>query len=303
MTMRAARLDTPIFAAHTTRMDFQSWAARAATFTHDGESQSYTDVGPRGAPVVLLLHGYPTWSYDWVDVVAGLEADHRVIAPDWLGYGLSDKPARHVEVGEQIDRLHALLAMLGVESFHLVAHDYGATCAQELLDRPEFAARIDTLTLLNGGLVYDAYRPTLTQRLLVSPLGPLLSRLLGRSAIRRKLDAVRGVPLTDRQFDALWAGMEAGGGMGLMHVRQRYIPERARHGARWQGALWNFGGPVQLVWGPEDPVSGAHVLAPLRERMPGARVVELPGIGHFVPDEAPDAVVEAVRSFVAGRPA
>ena len=276
--------------------DFDAFAARAQTFTHDGLAQSYTDLG-KGGPI-LLLHGYPTWSYDWVDVIPALAQRHRVIAPDWVGYGLSDKPARHVPVGEQIDRLEALLEHLGVGRFHLVAHDYGATCAQEMLSREALATRVVSLTLLNGGVVYEAYRPTRTQRLLLTPLGPVLSRLLGEGRLRAKLDAVRGVPLTDAQWAAQWAGMSAQNGVRKSHLLQRYINERTEHHERWEAAVRRYTGPVQLIWGPLDPISGARVLAPLREQLPDARVVELPGIGHFVPDEAPDAVAEAIMEFL-----
>ena len=279
--------------------DFEEWAARARTFDHDGLRNSYTDTGDPGGKgdPVLLLHGYPTWSYDWVDVIPALAEHHRVVAPDWIGYGLSYKPARHVRVDEQIDRLEAMLDHLRIDRFHLVAHDYGATCAQELLDRPALAARVRSLTLMNGGVVYDAYRPTRTQKLLLTPLGPVLSRLLGESRLRAKLDAVRGRKLTDAQWAAQWAGMSANDGVRKSHLLQRYINERTEHHERWEAAMRDYTGPVQLVWGPLDPISGAHVLAPLREQLPEARAVELPGIGHFVPEEAPEAVAEAILEF------
>ena len=280
--------------------NFDAFGASAQTFFHDGLAQSYTELGD-GDPV-LLLHGYPTWSYDWVDVMPALADAHRVVAPDWIGYGLSDKPARHVRVGEQIDRLEALLEHLEVDRFHLVAHDYGATCAQDMLSRPELAARVLSLTLMNGGVVYEAYRPTRTQKLLLTPLGPLLSRFLGEARLRAKLDAVRGHKLTDAQWRAQWAGMSAKDGVWKSHLLQRYINERTEHHQRWEAAVRKYSGPVQLIWGPEDPVSGAHVLAPLREQLPEARVVELPAIGHFVPDEAPDAVAEAILEFTQCNP-
>lgn len=278
-------------------LTFEAWYDRTADFEHDGLRQSYTDTGGEG-DVILLLHGYPTWSYDWVDVIPALSDKNRVIAPDWLGYGLSDKPHRHVPVDEQIDRLSIMLGDLAVDRFHLVAHDYGATCAQEILSRPALAARVKSLTLMNGGLIFSAYRPTRTQKLLLTPLGPLLTRLFSAERLRSKMDAVRGRKLTDNQFAALWRGASHNDGVRKSHLLQRYILERREHWPRWETALRNYRGPVQLIWGPVDPVSGAHVLAPLRRLIPRATVVELDGIGHFVPDEAPDAVGQAIRTFV-----
>ncbi|MEL6687834.1 MAG: alpha/beta fold hydrolase, partial [Pseudomonadota bacterium] len=177
---------------------FDQWRSVHPAFDHKGLSQTYVDTGNvegENRPVILLFHGYPTWSYDWVDVIGPLSVGHRIIAADWIGYGLSDKPSRHVRVDEQINRLVALLDHLGVEDFHLVAHDYGSTCAQEMLDRPDIAARTKTLTLMNGGVIFSAYKPTQTQKLLISPLGSLVSRFLSKDRIKTKLDALRDVGL------------------------------------------------------------------------------------------------------------
>lgn len=282
-------------------LTFDDWAARAQDFVHEGLRQSYTDTGGDGE-VIVLLHGYPTWSYDWVDVIPALSETHRVIAADWIGYGLSDKPKRHVLISEQIDRLHTLLTKLGVGEFHLVAHDYGSTCAQEIIARPDFTRRVTSLTLLNGGLIFSAYRPTTTQKLLLTPLGGLLVKFLSADRVRMKLDALRGQKLTSDQFKCLWRGMSYNDGVLKSHITQRYILERREHWPRWETALQNYAGPVQLIWGPLDPISGAHVLAPLRQLLPRADVIELDGIGHFVPDEAPQAVGQAIKGFVSRKP-
>lgn len=283
-------------------IDFHDWKSVAQSVEIDALRHSYMDVwsplDDQFKPTLVLLHGYPTWGYDWVDVMGVLSVSFRVIVPDWIGYGLSDKPDRHIPITEQIDRLHSLLDRIGVKDFHLAAHDYGATCAQEILDRPDFAARVKSLTLMNGGLVFEAYRPTRTQKLLLTPIGPLISKLFTKDRLRTKLDAVRRHALTDAQWDALWAGMNHDGGMSKAHLLQRYINERAEHHPRWDAALRRYSGPVQLVWGPLDPISGAHVLAPLRERLPKARVTELEGVGHFVPDEAPKQVADALLTFI-----
>jgi pimeloyl-ACP methyl ester carboxylesterase len=278
-------------------MSFSDWQSRAQTFTHDGLSQSYTDAGGDG-DVIVLFHGYPTWSYDWVDIIPALSKTHRVIAADWIGYGLSDKPKRRVTISEQIDRLDALLVHLGVDQFHLVAHDYGSSCALELVSREALAGRVKSLTLMNGGVIFEAYRPTRTQKLLISPIGALMGRLLSAKRVRKRLNELRGNTLTDDQFDALWAGMSHNDGLRKSHITQKYILERREHGARWEAALQAYPGPTQLIWGPLDPISGPHVLAPLRDLLPKAKVMELPGIGHFVPDEAPESVSRAIRDFV-----
>lgn len=257
----------------------------------------------RGAgPAVLLLHGFPTWSYDYAAVAADLAADHRVITLDFLGYGASDKPADHrYSVGESADIVEDLTAHLGVESVHLVAHDYGGIVAQELLDRarsdrPAFA--VDRLTMLNCGIVYRQYRPTRLQKLLSTPvLGGLIAQRITADRVRAGLDAVWGAAtLTDAEFAELWQGIALRDGHRLAHRHIRYNAERDRHHRRWERALVDWAGPLDLVWGLDDPVSGGHVLDSAVELLPRARVTRLDGVGHFPQTEAPGAVAAAIRA-------
>ena len=85
---------------------------------------------------VLLLHGFPTWSYDYAEVASDLAADHDVVTMDFLGYGASDKPEQLSVLGGRIaDTVEDLVAHLGLKSVRLVVHDYGGIVGQELLDR------------------------------------------------------------------------------------------------------------------------------------------------------------------------
>src|SRR6202000_739448 len=87
-------------------------------------------------PTVLLLHGFPTWSYDYAEVATDLATDHDVITMDFLGYGASDKPGSyHSSVDESADTVEDLVAHLDLASVRLVVHDYGGIVGQELIDR------------------------------------------------------------------------------------------------------------------------------------------------------------------------
>ena len=87
-------------------------------------------------PTLLMLHGFPTWSFDYADIATGLAADHDVITLDFLGYGASDKPNPYdYSVAESANVVADLVAHLQLSSVRLVAHDYGGIVAQELLDR------------------------------------------------------------------------------------------------------------------------------------------------------------------------
>ena len=256
----------------------------------------------RGAgPTLLLLHGFPTWSYDYAEVASDLARDHDVITLDFLGYGASDKPNPYeYSVAESADIVEDLTAHLGVKSTRLVIHDYGGIVGQELVDRAnrgQLGFAIDSLIMLNCGIVYSAYRPTRSQKLLILPVvGKLLASRVSAGRVRSLLDAVRGSRLTDTEFDDLWLGMSRQNGQKLWHLLIKYNAERAIHHQRWETALSNWDGPLHLVWGPDDPVSGRHVLEQATKVLPHATVTELAGVGHYPQSEAPQAVAAAVRT-------
>jgi pimeloyl-ACP methyl ester carboxylesterase len=251
-------------------------------------------------PVVLMLHGFPTWSYDYAEVADDLARDHDVITLDFLGYGASDKPSPYeYSVAESADTVEDLAAHLQLDSGRLVAHDYGGIVAQELLDRAlagQLPFTVSSVVMLNSGIVYSAYRPTRMQKLLILPvIGKLLAGRISANRLRSALDAVLGSKLTDTEFDDLWYGVSLHGGHKLAHLLIRYNAERAAHHARWEKALADWDGPLRLVWGLDDPVSGRHVLEAATTVLPHAVVTELSGVGHYPQSEAPAAVAAAVR--------
>ena len=252
-------------------------------------------------PTLLLLHGFPTWSYDYAEVASDLARDHDVITLDFLGYGASEKPNPYeYSVAESADIVEDLTAQLDVKSVRLVIHDYGGIVGQELVDRAnrgQLSFTIDSLIMLNSGIVYSAYRPTRLQKLLILPvIGRLLASRVSAARLRSALDAIRGTPLTDTEFDDLWLGLSRDNGHKLSHLLIKYNAERAIHHRRWEAALANWTGPLHLVWGLDDPVSGRHVLEQATKVLPHAAVTELAGVGHYPQSEAPQAVIAAVRS-------
>lgn len=252
-------------------------------------------------PVLVMLHGFPTWSYDWAEVAAALARDHRVVTLDFPGYGESQKRGGvNFSVAASADAVEALLRHLGIGRAALVIHDYGGIVGQELLDRRRkgrLSFAIDAVHVLNCGIVYSAYRPTRGQKMLATPLlGALVASRLGKAKLQAGLDSVRGDrKLTQGEFDELWIGMSRDNGHRLAHRHIGYNAERAVHHQRWEEALFGYDGPLQLIWGLADPVSGRHVLDAARARLPAARIVTLPGVGHFPQSEAPDQVAAAIR--------
>lgn len=262
------------------------------------------DPGPAApAGTILCLHGFPTSSWDWVPLWSELTKTHRVVAYDFLGFGFSEKPDVRLRIDEQADISEALIETLDLGYVHLLAHDYGDTVAQELLARDNGRAdpRLQSVMFLNGGLFPETHRARLIQKLLASPLGPVLSRLLGRRAFARSFSAVFGAKThpSEAELDAFWSIISSDGGRKLFHLGIHYMAERRMNRERWLDALKEAAVPLGLINGSADPVSGAHMVARYRELVPREDfIVELPPIGHYPQVEDPQGVLQAYRSFL-----
>lgn len=261
------------------------------------------DGPPNGVPVTLV-HGYPTSSHDWAAVVPILAtAGLRVTTLDLLGFGESDKPRRHAySILKQASLVEEVWGKCGIGRTALVAHDYGGSVAQELLAR--LPSRITRMAWLNGGLYPDLHRPVLMQQLLHSRVGPLLAALATRGRFAAALRGVLGKEVSQGDLYAMWEAVSRDGGQYLSPRLLRYIDERHVHAQRWTAAMEAYLGPMLFVWGPADPISGAHMLARIRERLPRAAVMELagpPAVGHYPQLEDPGAVAAALVGFLLPR--
>jgi pimeloyl-ACP methyl ester carboxylesterase len=262
--------------------------------------------GPAGGPVVTLLHGFPTSSYDWAGVVPALTAaGWRVLSLDFLGFGDSDKPARHrYAITEQTDLVEQVWQLEGIDRSAVVAHNYAVCVAQELLGRAgdgPAPVTVDGMVFLNGGVYPDLHRPLLVQRLLRSPAGPLLGRVLSERVLARSLATICAKPLGPAIVHDLWRAVCARNGRATYHRLLHYIDDRKVSGERWVSAMESADVPLSFVWGPRDPVSGGHVLARLRERLPGSGFAVFDDVGHYPQLEAPERVGPALAGLLGAR--
>ncbi|WP_044874126.1 alpha/beta hydrolase [Pseudomonas sp. LFM046] len=265
-----------------------------------GQHIRYWTAG-EGEPL-LLIHGFPTASWDWHYLWAPLARRFRVIACDLLGFGYSDKPRGHdYRLLEQADINQALLAHLGIPGpVHVLAHDYGDSVAQELLARHhEGRFAMASCVFLNGGLFPETHRPVLVQKLLLSPLGGLVGRRFSRRKLAASFAQVFGphTQLRAAELDDFWRLIAEQDGPAVMHRLIHYIPERRQQRDRWVAAMQKGGVPLRVIDGAVDPISGAHMVARYRELIPHADTVLLDGIGHYPQTEAPEQVLEHYLAF------
>ena len=281
-----------------------AWRDSGEYFRWEGHSIFYRTQGS-GDTALLLIHGFPTASWDFAKIWPALCQRYAyVITLDMLGFGFSDKPREHLySLVEQADLHEALLEKLGIRHIDILAHDYGVSVAQELLsrdfEREVTPYKIRSVTLLNGGLFPETHRMTGTQRLLRSPIGGLLSRLMNEHQFGKSFSIVFG-PHTKpsaAELHDFWSLIAHNNGARVMHLLISYIAERRFNRARWVEALRRTLVPLRLINGPEDPVSGAHMVARYRELITNPDVVSLPGIGHYPQTEAPLQVLAALFEF------
>lgn len=285
------------------RISLAEWRGAGRTIDHRGHAIFVREGGRADGEPLLLIHGFPTASWDFEAVWEPLAARYRLITLDLIGFGFSAKPRRYrYSIVDQACLCEHVLVDAGMTSYHVLAHDYGVSVAQELLARQCADGNRPVLrsaALLNGGLFPETHRAALVQRLLLSPVGSLVARLTSRAAIARTMRRIFGprTPPDDALLDAFWALIHEGDGAAILHRLIGYIPERRLRRERWVTALQRATVPLALINGPEDPISGAHMVARYRELVPSPDVTLLDGIGHYPQVEAPDRVLEAYLAF------
>ncbi len=287
-----------------TEKSAEQWRARGQFKSVLGHSIFVVDEGAADLPTIVLLHGFPTSSWDWQPIWDDLAKQYRLVALDMLGFGFSDKPDnRNYSIHGQADIVEALVDLMQLRRFHVLAHDYGDTVAQELLARQlegSGAGEWLSCCFLNGGLFPETHHALLTQRLLLSPIGGLVNRLSSYRRFSRNFSAVFGEDTkpTEQELQTFWQLININKGKHIFHNLITYMRDRIEHRERWVSALQQSSIALGVINGSVDPVSGAHMVR--RYRALNCRLdylAELPLIGHYPQLEAPDQVLFHVRTF------
>lgn len=253
-------------------------------------------------PLLLLLHGFPSSSYDWVPLLE-LLGPRNVLAFDFLGFGLSEKPRDsdyslfwQADLTEELVRRHG-----DGRPVFVLAHDMGTSVANELMARDlegKLEMELAGILLFNGSMVLEAASPTPAQRALRSRLGPLVARLSSERFFRHQFGSVfsAGHPLSEAEAADQWSLVCHNGGRTLGHRLVSYMDQRERYAARWHGAIREWPGELSLAWGMRDPVATTAVLAALRELRPGVTVSELSELAHYPQIEDPQAIARLLST-------
>ena len=254
----------------------------------------------RGSPL-LVLHGFPTSSHDFVHALPVLAEHRRVVLLDFLGFGLSQKhDDDSFSLIEQAEVAIDVWRQLGITSGHLLGHDYGTSVATELLARRErrlLPIEIESVTLCNGSMHIELADISVTQKALLHPTaGPLVARLSGRRFFGARMRNIFGRPdsVAEETIDAMWEAIRAEDGHLCLPRISQYLQERRKFWHRWIGALKRLDLPVYVVWGEKDPIAVSAIAEQLQREITDVRLTWLPELGHYPMLEDPVAWGRAV---------
>lgn len=283
-----------------------------------GVTLDVTIAGDRANPAILFLHGFPDSRRSWRHQIAALADHYYVIAPDQRGYARSDKPplVSDYAVPKLIGDVFALADALEIDQFALAGHDWGGALAwAAALKNPQRVTRL---------MICNAAHPYVYQHSLIHDAGQRAAAQYVRDFREPDFDkAIRAQGLDqffDERFARLWVGAAPSAA-----ERAAYLDEWSQPGALTAMLNWYRASPIEVppadapaqdsdflkrafpvletptlvIWGMSDPALHACQLDGLDALVRDLTIVRLPGIGHFTPCEAPDAVNSAMRDWLA----
>jgi len=244
---------------------------------------------------MVVLHGYPTSSYDYYKVLPELSKHYRVIIHDHLGFGFSDKPLDYsYSLLDQADLALQLWQLLGVKKVHLLAHDYGTSVATEIIARNnnhELTIEIENLTLCNGSMHIELSQLRTIQKLLKNKwLGKYVAKLTTYAIFSKNLRNVYfdKTKVSNNELKDIWIQLEYNDGRKVIHKLSQYINERYTYWNRWIGALKETNLQTNIVWAKNDPVAVPAIARLIATEISNNKLFWIENTGHFPMLENPD---------------
>jgi pimeloyl-ACP methyl ester carboxylesterase len=274
-------------------------------------SMHFIDEG-QGDPI-LMLHGNPTWSYLYRAFIAEFAGTHRVVAPDHIGFGLSEKPSDEgaYTIDQHIQNLETLVIALDLRNITLVVQDWGGPIGLGMASR--LSNRVKRLVVLNtfgfypviDGMDPDNVKLPFPLRLMrTTGIGDFLVRRLGFFE-RVVMPSAVGKSAEYKKVSHAYTGVfETRDDRAGVMAFPRLIPTNTKHPSakvlmnETAPFLKAFDGPALIFWGAKDPLFPIGALHAWKERLPQAKVTELPEAKHYIQEDAPDTLLAGIREFL-----
>lgn len=278
------------------------WPYSPHFFEIEGSLMHFVDEGPRDAPVLLCVHGNPTWSFMWRQFLERFSGEYRVIAMDHMGMGLSERPHDwNQTLASHRTALEMLIEHLDLQRITLCVHDWGGAIGLGAAARcPD---RIERLVVTNTCVWPDAKLPAILGLAQLPGIGPFLTGTLG--LMTRGLASLCTSSGLSAQVEAGYLAPYLG------PDRRRGIAAFVRDIPRGPGdpsyeALTAVDAglallrnkPTCILWGMHDWVFTPEILRGFRERIPKAQVTILKAAGHLPLEDAPEECLQTVQDFL-----
>ena len=293
-----------LFLMFKRKMTFEQWHS-FGTFHRIEDHLVFAIDDGNSEEVMVILHGYPSTSFDYYKVFPLLTKHFRLVVHDHLGFGFSDKPLDYsYSLIEQAEIALKLWEKLGLRKVHILAHDYGTSVATEIISRKNAgftSIEIQSLTLCNGSILIELSHLRPIQKLLLNKItGPIVAHFANRNLFVRNMKKLwyDKSKIDIAEFDILWKMLKLKNGKKVMPQLTQYIIERKRFRSRWVGALQKTAVPINIFWATEDIVAIKKIATTLHKLVPKSKLYWLEKTGHYPMLENPKAWSEKLIELV-----
>lgn len=265
----------------------------------DGHTMHYIDEGK--GEILLMVHGIPDWSFSYRHLIKNLSKNYRCIAPDNLGYGLSEKPEdADYSHPAHARRLEEFIDRLGLKNINLLLHDFsGSMGIYYAKNHPENVIKIIVGNSWVWSLQNDKHFGT-GAKLISSWLGRFLYLKLNFSVnFMLKQSFADKAKLTKAIFDQYKYAQDKAARKANYRLAKDLVGAHEWHDSIYNKREKLLSKPMLLLWGMKDKFFPAETMLPKwLEAFPNAKVVKLENVGHFFQEEAPQEVANAIRDFL-----
>ncbi len=285
--------------------DVKEWEARGQ-YLSAGDHQLWVldvpAINERGLDPLLVLHGYPTCSYDARLILDDLRAERRVVMIDFVGFGLSDKPDMRYSIRMHADHVEAIARTLDLKRVAMFTHDMGDSVGGELLARSldgALAFDVSRRVLTNGSIYIDMAHLSTGQQLLLAADDAPIEIVTAETFIPSIEHTFSEHSKVDpEELEAQWLLLARNGGNRLLARTIRYIEDRRKEERRYTGAIEAHPSPVGVVWGADDPIAIVPMTDEFVKARPGTPVTVLDNVGHYPMIESPRRFADAVMQYL-----
>lgn len=289
---------------------FKNWSREHSLKRINGDVVSYVDT-EIGDETILFLHDFGTNSFSFYKQLEALRDDYRVIIPDLIGFGFSDKPRNYYySILDQAQMIVKLLEQLEVKNLSVVSQGYGTSVLCEILSKMQcieckkLNINISEITLLNGSLAIEMSKTKSSEDIINHDINTKFNQIAYSYQIFQKnFKMVLNQPteVTDEEIEVFWNLMSINRGQRYLQFVDYSILERKQFANRWINALEKADARIQVLWGDNDRLSHKFFAKKLNELIPDSKLHMVENCGHFPSLESPEVVSNLIKETINNR--